>query len=40
VVRQANDAAAPASAAPASGPNGPGAPGGAKKRRSEGGPKQ
>jgi membrane fusion protein, multidrug efflux system len=40
VVRQPNDAAAPAGAAPASGPNGPGAPGGAKKRRSEGEPKQ
>ena len=40
VVRQPNDAAAPASAAPAAEPNGPGAPGGAKKRRSEGGPKQ
>jgi multidrug efflux system membrane fusion protein len=40
VVRQPNDAAAPAAAAPASGPNGPGAPGGAKKRRSEGEPKQ
>jgi multidrug efflux system membrane fusion protein len=40
VVRQPNDAAAPASAAPAAGPNGPGAPGGGKKRRSEGEPKQ
>jgi multidrug efflux system membrane fusion protein len=40
VVRQPSDAAAPAAAPPASGPNGPGAPGGAKKRRSEGEPKQ
>ncbi|MET0222233.1 MAG: MdtA/MuxA family multidrug efflux RND transporter periplasmic adaptor subunit [Tardiphaga sp.] len=40
VVRQPNDATAPAAAAPASGPNGPGAHGGAKKRRSEGEPKQ